>query len=131
MKKKINKKEVYVLLGILGTIMIICINFLQMHYSSDTYVLYQLGYFNYPSEYFLKDGRLISTLFCYLGGILHLPIPAYIIAMDFLGMIFLAISCFICINIKPIYIRIFIISRICSYVSWNVIYSISNKKFCK
>ena len=43
MKKKINKKEVYVLLGILGTIMIICINFLQMHYSSDTYVLYQLS----------------------------------------------------------------------------------------
>ena len=89
MKKKINKKEIYVLLGILGAIMIICINFLQMHYSSDTYVLYQLGYFKYPSEYFLKDGRLISTLFCYLGGILHLPIPAYIIAMDFLGMIFL------------------------------------------
>ena len=95
MKKKINKKEIYILLGILGAIMIICINFLQMHYSSDTYVLCQLGYFKYPSEYFLKDGRLISTLFCYLGGILHLPIPAYIIAMDFLGMIFLAISIYI------------------------------------
>ena len=95
MKKKINKKEIYVLLGILVAIMIICINFLQMHYSSDTYVLYQWGYFKYPSEYFLKDGRLISTLFCYLGGILHLPIPAYIIAMDFLGMIFLAISIYI------------------------------------
>ena len=26
MKKKINKKEIYVLLGILGAIMIICIN---------------------------------------------------------------------------------------------------------
>jgi len=36
MKKKINKKEIYVLLGILGAIMIICINFykciiLQIH----------------------------------------------------------------------------------------------------
>lgn len=58
MKKKINKKEIYVLLGILGAIMIICINFLQMHYSSDTYVLYQLGYFKYPSEYFLKDWKI-------------------------------------------------------------------------
>ena len=95
MKTKINKNEIYILLGILGTIMIICINFLQMHYSSDTYVLYQLGYFNYPSEYFLKDGRLISTLFCYLGGILNLPIPVYIIAMDFIGMVFLAISIYI------------------------------------
>lgn len=95
MKTKINKNEVYILLGILGVIIIICINFLQMHYSSDTYVLYNLGYFKYPSEYFLKDGRLISTLFCYLGGILHLPIPTYIITMDFIGMVFLAISIYI------------------------------------
>ena len=95
MKTKINKNEIYILLGILGVIIIICINFLQMHYSSDTYVLYNLGYFKYPSEYFLKDGRLISTLFCYLGGILHLPIPTYIIAMDFIGMVFLAISIYI------------------------------------
>lgn len=95
MKTKINKNEIYILLGILGVIVIICINFLQMHYSSDTYVLYNLGYFKYPSEYFLKDGRLISTLFCYLGGILHLPIPTYIIAMDFIGMVFLAISIYI------------------------------------
>lgn len=95
MKTKMNKNEIYILLGILGFIMIICINFLQMHYSSDTFVLYNLGYFNYPSEYFLKDGRLISTLFCYLGGILNLPIPVYIITMDFIGMVFLAISIYI------------------------------------
>lgn len=95
MKIKINKKEIYIMLGILGAIIIICMNFLQMHYSSDTYVLYKLGYFNYPSEYFLKDGRLISTLFCYLGGILHLPIPIYIVFMDFIGMVFLSISIYI------------------------------------
>ena len=93
--KRIEKENVIKFLGILGTIIVICINFLQMHFSSDTYVLYRLGYFNYPSEYFLQDGRLISTLFCYLGGILHLPIPVYIIAMDFFGMIFLAIAIYI------------------------------------
>ena len=93
--KKFDKKGAIVFLGILGIIVIICSNFLQMHFSSDTYVLYRLGYFNYPSEYFLQDGRLISTLFCYLGGILHLPIPVYIIVMDFLGMIFLAISIYL------------------------------------
>ncbi len=93
--KRIEKENVIKFLGILGTIIIICSNFLQMHFSSDTYVLYRLGYFNYPSEYFLQDGRLISTLFCYLGGILHLPIPVYIIAMDFFGMIFLAIAIYI------------------------------------
>lgn len=103
MKAKINRNEIYILLGILGSIIIICINFLQMHYSSDTFVLYNLGYFKYPSEYFLKDGRLISTLFCYLGGFLHLPIPAYIIIMDFIGMVFLAISIYI---ISKIFISI-------------------------
>ena len=97
--KKINKKEIIKFLGILGTIIIICMNFLQMHYSSDTFVLYKLGYFNYPSEYFLQDGRLISTLFCYLGGILHLPIPVYIIAMDFIGMVFLAFAIYIIANV--------------------------------
>lgn len=66
-----------------------------MHYSSDTFVLYNLGYLKYPSEYFLRDGRIISTLFCYLGGILHLPIPVYIIAMDFIGMIFLSVAIYI------------------------------------
>ena len=76
--KKFDKKGAIVFLGILGIIVIICSNFLQMHFSSDTYVLYRLGYFNYPSEYFLQDGRLISTLFCYLRGILHLPIPVFI-----------------------------------------------------
>ena len=103
MKKKIEKKEVITFFSILGTIIIICCNFLQMHFSSDTFVLYKLGYFNYPSEYFLQDGRLISTLFCYLGGILHLPIPVYIIAMDFIGMIFLAIAIHI---ISKIFINI-------------------------
>ena len=93
--KRIEKENVIKFLGILGTIIIICSNFLQMHFSSDTYVLYRLGYFNYPSEYFLQDGRLISTLFCYLGGILHLPIPVYIVAMDFIGMVFLAIAIYI------------------------------------
>lgn len=63
-----------------------------MHYSSDTYVLYDLGYMRYPFEYFLLDGRLISTLFCYIGGILNLPIPTYIISMDFIGIVFIAIS---------------------------------------
>ena len=74
---------------------ILCSNFLQMHFSSDTYVLYNLGYFNYPSEYFLPDGRLISALACYIAGIFNLPIPVYIIGMDFIGMILLSLAIYI------------------------------------
>ena len=59
MKKidKIKSKEIIKILVILGIVVIICRNFLQMHYSSDTYVLYRLGYFNYPSEYFMQDRK--------------------------------------------------------------------------
>lgn len=93
--EKINKKDIITILGILGVIVIICSNFLQMHFSSDTFVLYDLGYLKYPTEYFLQDGRLISALFCYAGGYLKLPIPLYIVVMDFLGMAFLAKSIFV------------------------------------
>ena len=97
--KKLNKKDLITILGILGVIVIICSNFLQMHFSSDTFVLYNLGYLDYPSEYFLQDGRLISAVFCYAGGLLKLPIPVYIVLMDFLGMIFLAIAIFVVVKI--------------------------------
>ena len=93
--KQLNQKNVIEYLVIFVITLLLCQNFLQMHYSSDTYVLYDLGYMKYPSEYFLLDGRLISTLVCYLGGILNLPIPVYIVAMDFLGIIFLATSIYL------------------------------------
>lgn len=88
--KQLNKQNVIKYVVILGITLLFCQNFLQMHYSSDTYVLYDLGYMEYPSQYFLLDGRLISTLVCYLAGILNIPIPAYIIGMDFIGIILIA-----------------------------------------
>ena len=93
--KSINKKNFVKLISITIATLLLCSNFLQMHFSSDTYVLYDLGYFHYPSEYFLRDGRLFSSLACYIGGFLHLPIPIYIIVMDFIGMILLSISIYI------------------------------------
>ena len=88
--KQLNKQNVIKYVVILGITLLFCQNFLQMHYSSDTYVLYDLGYMEYPSQYFLLDGRLISTLVCYLAGILNIPISAYIIGMNFIGIILIA-----------------------------------------
>ena len=50
--KKLNQKNVIEIIGIMCTTFFLCSNFLQMHFSSDTYVLIDLGYFRYPSEYF-------------------------------------------------------------------------------
>lgn len=93
--KNINKQEVIKYTMIVGITLLICQNFLQMHYSSDTYVLYDLGYMQYPSKYFLLDGRLISTVVCYLAGILKIPIEAYIIGMDFIGILFIGTAIYL------------------------------------
>lgn len=74
---------------------ILCSAFIQMHYSSDTYVLFDLGYMKYPSKYFLLDGRLISTLVCYAGGLLHLPYNIYIISLDIIGIFCISMSIYI------------------------------------
>lgn len=93
--KKLDKQDIIEYVVILIITLLLCQNFLQMHYSSDTYVLYDLGYMEYPSQYFLLDGRLISTVVCYLAGILNIPISVYIVGMDFIGIIFIATSIYL------------------------------------
>lgn len=89
MKYKISKENlIEYFIIVIGTLLL-CQNFLQMHYSSDTYVLYNLGYMAYPEKYFLLDGRFISAIVCYIAGLLNIPIKAYIIGMDFIGIIFI------------------------------------------
>ena len=91
--KKLNKEENIIILAITAISFILCGNFLQMHYSSDTYCLIKWGYFEYPSHYFLLDGRIISTTICYLAGALKISYNIYIIAMDIIGIILLSLSC--------------------------------------
>lgn len=93
--KKINKEEKILLLIIIAVSMILCSSFLQMHYSSDTYCLMKWGYFEYPSHYFLLDGRLISTLVCYLAGLFNIPYTIYIVGMDIIGILLLSITVFV------------------------------------
>lgn len=90
MKYKISKENlIEYFIIVIGTLLL-CQNFLQMHYSSDTYVLYNLGYMAYPEKYFLLDGRFISSVVCYLAGLLNIPIKTYIIGMDFIGIVFIS-----------------------------------------
>ena len=54
-----------------------------------------LGYFQYPSQYFLKDARIISTLFTYLAGILNLDYQVFIVGMEVLAVIIASFSIYI------------------------------------
>ncbi len=87
----LNERKLKFLI-IWGTAIVLCSGFLQMHFSSDTYVLWDLGYMNYPQQYFLLDGRLISAFVCFFAGILNLPLEVYIIGMTFIGIFFLALA---------------------------------------
>lgn len=139
--KKLTKEDKILVSIIIGITAILGNAFLKTHFSSDTYVLFDLGYMEYPSKFFLLDGRLISTLACYIAGIYKIPYEAYLIVMDVIGVVILSVTIFIvykkivaiirsnskitptinstcnlCINIQPIHARIFIISRVSSDV---------------
>ncbi len=93
--KQIKAEKIITYFSILLFCVIICSPLLQMHIASDTYNLMDLGYFNYPSEYFLKDARLISTLITYLAGYLNLSYPVFIVGMEALAVIIASISIYI------------------------------------
>lgn len=95
MNKTIKKQDIILFLIILMITIIMGNAFLQTHFSSDTYVLMDLGYLKYPSEYFLLDGRLISTLVCYIAGIINIPFEVYLIGMDLIGIILISLTIFI------------------------------------
>ena len=91
---KSQKKNILLFLIILGLTALFSNAFLQAHYSSDTYVLIDLGYNNYPQSYFLPDGRIISALVCFIAGIFNPPYMTYIVLMDTIGVVFLSIAIF-------------------------------------
>ena len=80
--------------------------FLQRHYSSDTMCLINYGYFNYPIKFFLLDGRIISTLMCYLGGILNLSFDMYLFISNFIGILILSLTVIILYKVTIKYLEI-------------------------
>lgn len=95
MRKKLSKENIILFLIILASTILLANAFLKPHFSSDTYVLFDLGYMIYPSHYFLRDGRIISAIICYLAGFLKIPYNAYIVGMDFIAVCLLSITIFI------------------------------------
>jgi len=92
LKEKINKKDVILFICVFVFSMIANNAFLHRHYSSDAMCLLEHGYFIYPTKYFLLDGRIISTLVCYLGGVLNLPVDTYLFISNLIGILFLSIA---------------------------------------
>ena len=78
---------------------IACSPMIQMHIASDTYNLMDLGYFRYPSVFFLRDARFISAGITYLAGVLNLSYPLYIVGMELIAILLASISIYVLNNI--------------------------------
>lgn len=89
-----NQKNIIVYVSVLILCILICAPLLQFHITSDTYNFMDLGYFEYPSQFFLRDARIVSTMALYLGGTLNLPYEVFIIAMQIIAVIISATTIF-------------------------------------
>ena len=96
-KIRINERTKIVFMIVFYCI-ITCSPMIQMHMASDTYNLMNLGYFGYPSAFFLRDARLISAGITYLAGVLNLSYPVYIVGMELIAVIVASISIYILYN---------------------------------
>ena len=91
-----KNKEALCTYGIILIIcLIMCAPLLQFHIASDTYNFMDLGYFEYPLQYFLKDARLVSTICSYIAGFLNLPFEVFVVLMEICAVIFSSISIYL------------------------------------
>lgn len=99
LKIKNRKIIIYVLLVLIS--FIICQNYLKMHYAVDTYAMINMGYKNYATKYFLKDGRVFSFLITFLAGKINLPIEVFVRISTLIGIF---VSCLSVMLIRKIMI---------------------------
>ena len=100
MKKRQKDLLIFFVIFILAVIMYI--NWITMHYSTDTYNIMNVGYETYATNWSLKDGRLIMYIITMIFAKLNIPIEVYVIT-TLLGA--LLISCICVVKLKNIVLR--------------------------
>ncbi len=96
------KKDYLIFFGIFILAVIMYINWITMHYASDTYNIMNIGYETYATNWSLKDGRLIMYLLTMLFAKLNLPVEAYVIGTLLVAIV---ISCICVIKLKNIILK--------------------------
>ena len=96
------KKDYLIFFGIFILAVIMYINWITMHYASDTYNIMNIGYETYATNWSLKDGRLIMYLITMLFAKLNLPVEAYVIGTLLVAIV---ISCICVLKLKNIILK--------------------------
>ena len=92
MKKR--QKDFLIFFGIFILAILMYINWISMHYASDTYNIMNVGYETYATNWSLKDGRLIMYLITMICAKLNVSIEIYVIG-TLLGALLISAGCVI------------------------------------
>lgn len=95
-KEKIlnNKKDIYIFLAMTIFSVIICANFLRIHFAADTYCLNSYGYHSYILH-FLNSARIFSALELWISQILDITLLTNLRIMSVIAIGCMALSWFI------------------------------------
>lgn len=91
---KKNKTNIYVIIGMFIFTLIICSNFLKVHFAQDTYSVYYSGFDGYI-KVFLISSRILSATFLAIANLLNISFEATIIISSVMSIICLALAWFI------------------------------------
>ncbi len=83
---KINKKTIVIYIIVLCVALIMCWNYVKMHWANDTYTIYNTGYYEYGIKVFLKNGRPFSCLLLIIAGKFNLKIETLVKISTILGI---------------------------------------------
>lgn len=104
MKNK-RKKDSIIFLIIFIISCVTFINYLSMHYATDTYRIMNVGYEKYATDWSLIDGRPFMAIISLISEAINLPIEAYVIITAIGGVLLSSIAVVVLKNmileIKP------------------------------
>ncbi len=124
----INKNNIYVFIVMFLFSIIICTNFLKIHFAQDTYCLYSYGYNNYILH-FLRSARFFSALELWISQLLNITFFTNLKIMSIIGIILITVAWFVLYkfvlklinNEKSVYCNILIAS-----ITFSILYNFSS-----
>lgn len=97
--KKIDKKNIIYFFIIFCFSLIIFIEYLNGHFSADTFNIINIGYKNYAIKNSLLDGRLFMSIIGLIAHKINIPILTYVIVLQILAIF---VTCIIILKLKKI-----------------------------
>lgn len=91
---KNNKVNIFIFIGMLLLTIIVCFNFLKVHFSNDAYYVYAYGY-DYYAHHFLLSNRMFSALILLIFKWLDIPLVTELSVMGVVLTFIMALSWFI------------------------------------